>query len=109
MSTDIFFIEWRAFGVLARGAPHLAFVGIRLFLVARVPTLFSQLPRASAMTSTSQSQKGPNLYIPRLDKAIKGLSLVKGRTGIPPAELALGVFITILTTIRVRFSPLCNG
>ena len=81
----------------------------RLFLVAQVPTPFSQLPQTSAMTSTSQRQKGSDCALSALDVVIQVLSLAKDSCGIPPAQAVFGIANAILSMIRVRFSPLFRG
>ena len=60
------------------------------------------------MTSTSQRQKGRDRALPALDAVIQALSLAKDSCGIPPAQAVFGVASVILTTIRVRLSPLCD-
>lgn len=74
-----------------------------------LPTLFWQLPRASTMASTSQRPEGCDRAPPALDAIIQVLSLAKDSNGIPHAQAVVGVASAILTTIRVRFSPLCDG
>ena len=71
-------------------------------------TVFSQLPRLSAMASTSQRPKERDGVLPTLDVLIQALSVVEGACGaIPPAQIAISSASALLTMIRVRSFPSC--
>ena len=55
------------------------------------------------MASTSQPQKGREGALSTLDALIQVLSLAKDACGVPPAQIALGSAVVLLTMIRVRF------
>ena len=60
-------------------------------------------PRTSTMASTSQQTTGQDDALSTLDVFIQGLSLAKDTCGIPPAQIALGSALLLLTMIRVYF------
>ena len=74
---------------------------------SRVP--FSNPPRASTMASISQPPKGRDGVLSTLDVFIQTLNLAKDTCGIPPAQAAFGAASFLLTMIRVRLPPLCEG
>ena len=53
------------------------------------------------MASTSQQQKGRDGALSTLDALIQILSLAKDTCGIPPAQIALGSAVVLLSMIRV--------
>ena len=55
------------------------------------------------MASTSQRQKGRDGVLSALDVLIQALTLAKDTCGVPPAQIALGSAVALLTMIRVRF------
>ena len=55
------------------------------------------------MALRSQSPKGRDGALSTLDVLIQVLSLAKDTCGIPPAQIALGSAVLLLTMIRVRF------
>ena len=55
------------------------------------------------MASRSQSPKGRDGALSTLDVLIQVLGLAKDTCGIPPAQIALGSAVVLLTMIRVRF------
>ena len=55
------------------------------------------------MASTSQPPKGRDGALSTLGALIQVLSLAKDTCGIPPAQIALGSAVVLLTMIRVRF------
>ena len=75
------------------------------FGVFRVPGSPSQrpLPPLSTMDSTSQRKKGRDGALSALDVLIQALTLAKDACGVPPAQIALGSAVALLTMIRVRF------
>lgn len=64
-------------------------------------TLFSHLPPASTMASTSQPPKGRDTALSALDVFIQVLTLAKETCGILPARIAFGTASVLLTMIRV--------
>ena len=60
------------------------------------------------MASPKRS-KGRDVVLSTLDVVIQGLNLAKDACGIPPAQIALGSAIVLLTTIRARFHRLCEA
>ena len=62
-----------------------------------------------ASTSISQRPQGRDGALTSLDVLIQVLTLAKDTCGIPPAQVAFGSAVVLLTMIRVRFSPLCDG
>jgi hypothetical protein len=56
--------------------------------------------------ASSQQPKGRDNVISALDVFIQTLNIAKDACGIPPAQAALGSASTLLTMIRVCFSPL---
>jgi hypothetical protein len=65
----------------------------------------SPSPRFSTMASTSTSQrpKGHDSALSTLDVLIQVLTIAKDTCGIPPAQVAFGSAVALLTMIRVRF------
>ena len=60
------------------------------------------------MASTSHRPKGRDGALSTLDGFIQVLNFAKDTCGIPPAQVALGSALVLLTIIRVRSSPLCE-
>ena len=60
------------------------------------------------MVSISQRPKGHGGAVSALDVVIQTLTLAGGACGVPPAQIALGSTLVLLTMIRVRF-PLPRG
>jgi hypothetical protein len=54
------------------------------------------------MASTSQRPKGRDGALSALDLLIQTLALAKDACGVPPAQIALGSAVALLTMIRVR-------
>ena len=54
------------------------------------------------MASASQTPKGRDGALSTLDTLIQVLSLAKDTCGIPPAQIALGSAVILLSMIRVR-------
>ena len=54
------------------------------------------------MASTSRPQKGRDGALSTLDALIQVLSFAKDSCDIPPAQIALGSAVVLLTMIRVR-------
>ena len=54
------------------------------------------------MASTPQPPKGRDGVLSTLDVFILGLGLAKDSCGIPPAQIALGSAVVLLTMIRVH-------
>ena len=61
------------------------------------------------MASASQETKGRDTALSVLGVFIQGLTLARDTCGIPPAQVALGSAIVLLTMIRVRFPILSEG
>lgn len=57
--------------------------------------------------ASSQRPKGRNEVASALDLFIRALNLARETCGIPPANVAFGSAIILLTMIRVRFPPPC--
>ena len=55
------------------------------------------------MASTPQPPRGRDGALSTLDTLIQVLSLAKDTCGIPPAQIALGSAVVLLTMIRVSF------
>ena len=53
------------------------------------------------MASTSQHPKGRDGALSALDVLIQVLTLAKDTCGVPPAQVALGSAVVLLTMIRV--------
>jgi hypothetical protein len=66
------------------------------------------LPRASTMASTSQRPDRRDGALSTLDAFIQAFSLIKDTCGIPPAQIAFGSAVIVLTLIRVYPPPLCQ-
>jgi hypothetical protein len=56
--------------------------------------------------STSQRPKGRDGALSTLDVLVQVLTLAKDTCGVPPAQIAFGSAVALLTMIRVRFSSL---
>jgi hypothetical protein len=54
------------------------------------------------MATTSQRPKGRDGALSGLDLLIQTLTLAKDTCGVPPAQIALGSAVALLTMIRVR-------
>ena len=59
-----------------------------------------------ASTSISQRPQGHDGALSSLDMLIQVLTLAKDTCGIPPAQVAFGSAVVLLTMIRVRPPPL---
>ena len=61
-----------------------------------------------ASTSSFQRPKERDGALSALDVLIQVLSLAKDTCGVPPAQIALGSAVALLTMIRVRIPSLCD-
>ena len=93
-----FSIKWLSLHEAKCGRP--SGLGLRLFTT-------SPSPRTSTMasTSTSQQPKGRGGALLALAVLIRALTLAKDVCGVPPAQIALGSAVVLLTMINVRFLP----
>ena len=60
------------------------------------------------MSSTSRKPKGRDGALSALDVLIQVLTLSKDSCGVPPAQIALGSAVALLTMIRARLPPFYN-
>ena len=68
----------------------------------------SPSPPLSTRDSTSQRPKGRDGALSALDVPIQVLTLAKDTCGVPPAQVALGSAVVLLTMIKVRVPPRCD-
>ena len=81
-----------------------ATMGFGFGLKVRVPRAFpTPIANSDDMASTSQKTKGRGDAVSTLDVLIQSLSLAEDTCGIPPAQIALGAAIVLLTMIGVCF------
>ena len=73
------------------------------------PTTPSPSTPLPTMDSTSQRPKKRDGPLLALDALIQVLTLANGISSVPPAQVALGSAVALLTMIRVRFPSLCDG
>jgi hypothetical protein len=88
----------------------LPLISVRIPPTADVPRSFLHPLRGSTMASASRRPKGRDGVLSTLHVIIQALDLAQGTCGIPPAQVAFGSVIALLTMIRVFLPLLCaNG
>jgi hypothetical protein len=94
-------IDWQCFDQLAVFTFYTVANDRPFGLCFWASTLPYTPPRVSTMASTSQQPKGRDGALSTIDALVQVLTLAKDTCRIPPAQVAFGSAVALLTMIRV--------